>query len=281
MAAQMMTSNENSRESLPDIQSSHDDRNIAINRVGVTEIRWPILFVSPSSQEITEQATVASFDMFVSLPANRKGTHMSRFLQLLTAWDSHFSIESLKSFSQSILKKLDSDDAFVTVRFPYFVDRSAPVTGEAGKIQLEVAIDVKCGNQDDLVMTVTGPATSLCPCSKEISARGAHNQRCKLAVSFRCKAQSEISIDELYKLMEQSASTQVFPILKRSDEKWVTEAAYDNPKFVEDIVRDLALALSCDERIAWYRCSSENYESIHQHNAFGEIESDRDFSPGS
>ncbi|MDB4494296.1 GTP cyclohydrolase FolE2 [Pseudomonadales bacterium] len=274
----MMTSERNFQEGLPDIQSSVDDRNIAISRVGVTSIRWPIRFVSSSQQQITEQATIASFDMFVCLPADRKGTHMSRFLQLLNEWNSHFSIESLKSFCRTICEKLDSDDSYVTVRFPYFVDRLAPVTGEAGKIQLEITIDVKSGSQDDLVMTVTGPATSLCPCSKEISARGAHNQRCKLAVSFRCKTQTEISIEELYEMMEQSASTQIFPILKRPDEKWVTEAAYDNPKFVEDIVRDLALALSGDDRIAWYRCSSENYESIHQHNAFGEIESDRDLT---
>ena len=276
-----MTSERKFHEGLPDIQSSGDDRNIAISRVGVTSIRWPIRFVSSSHQGIAEQSTVASFDMFVSLPADRKGTHMSRFLQLLSDWDSHFCIESLKGFCQSICEKLDSEDACLTVRFPYFVDRLAPVTGESGKIQLEVTIDVKRGSQNDLVMTVTGPATSLCPCSKEISERGAHNQRCKLAVSFRFKEQTEISIEELYEMMEQSASTQVFPILKRPDEKWVTEAAYDNPKFVEDIVRDLALALSCDDRIAWYRCSSENYESIHQHNAFGEIESDPDFSPNS
>ena len=274
MTARTMTSEKTSEEGLPDIQSSVDNTNIAISTVGVTSIRWPIRFVSRSQRGTTEQSTTASFDMFVSLPANRKGTHMSRFLQLLSGWDSCFSIESLREFSKSICDKLDSDDAHVTLRFPFFVDRKAPVTGETGKIQLEVTIDVKSGSQNDLVMTVTGPATSLCPCSKEISARGAHNQRCKLAVSFRCKTQTEVSIEELYEMMEQSASTQVFPILKRSDEKWVTEAAYDNPKFVEDIVRDLALALSGDDRIVWYRCSSENYESIHQHNAFGEIESD-------
>ncbi len=276
-----MTPEKISQEGLPDIQSSVDDRNIAISRVGVTSVSWPILFVSSSDRSVTQQSTVGSFDMFVSLPADRKGTHMSRFLQLLSGWDSHFSIESLKRFCQTICGKLDSDDASVTLRFPYFVDRLAPVTGETGKIQLEVTVDVKSGSQDDLVMTVTGPATSLCPCSKEISARGAHNQRCKLAVSFRCKPQTEISIEELYEMMEQSASTQVFPILKRADEKWVTEAAYDNPKFVEDIVRDLALALSGDDRIAWYRCSSENYESIHQHNAFGEIESNNESNPNS
>ena len=274
MTARTMTSEKTSEEGLPDIQSSVDNRNIAISKVGVTSIRWPIRFVSRSQRGTTEQPTTASFDMFVSLPANRKGTHMSRFLQLLSGWDSCFNIESLREFSKTICDKLDSDDAHVTLRFPFFVDRKAPVTGETGKIQLEVTIDVKSGSQNDLVMTVTGPATSLCPCSKEISARGAHNQRCKLAVSFRCKTQTEVSIEELYEMMEQSASTQVFPILKRSDEKWVTEAAYDNPKFVEDIVRDLALALSGDDRIVWYRCSSENYESIHQHNAFGEIESD-------
>lgn len=281
MTAPTMTSARNPLPALPDIQSTIDDRNIAISRVGVTSISWPIRYKSSLYGGTGEQSTIASFDMFVSLPANRKGTHMSRFLQLLSGWDSCFSLLSLKSFCETVCEKLDSDDAYVTMRFPYFVERLAPVTGEAGKIQLDVTVEVKSGSQNDLVMTVTGPATSLCPCSKEISARGAHNQRCKLAVSLRCKTQTEISIEELYEIMEQSASTQVFPILKRPDEKWVTEAAYDNPKFVEDIVRDLALALSSDERIAWYRCSSENYESIHQHNAFGEIESAPDFSRNS
>ena len=211
--------------------------------------------------------------MFVSLRADQKGTHMSRFLQLLGDWDSPFSAKSLREFCQSIRERLQSSDAFLKVRFPYFVERSAPVTGESGMIRLDVTMDVASGHREKLVMTVAGPATSLCPCSKQISTRGAHNQRCELLASVRCKPRSELSIEELYEIMERSASTQVFPILKRHDEKWVTEDAYDNPKFVEDIVRDLALALNDEERVEWYRCSSENFESIHQHNAFAVVES--------
>jgi GTP cyclohydrolase I len=210
--------------------------------------------------------------MTVSLPADRKGTHMSRFLQLLRDWNAPLSIDSLQEFCQAIRNRLQSSTANVTVRFPYFIDRSAPVTGETGKIKVDVVIDVVSGEKNDLMMTVVGPATSLCPCSKQISDRGAHNQRCELKISVRCKARHKITIEELFEIMEQAASTQVFPILKRPDEKWVTEDAYDDPKFVEDIIRDLAIALNNDDRVSWYRCSSENFESIHQHNAFAEIE---------
>ena len=268
-----MTRNSETSISLPDVQSSRDERKIAIKKVGVTAVSYPIQFTSASST--TPQPTIACFDMFVSLPAEAKGTHMSRFLQLLGEWKSPFDVETLHDFCQSIRERLQSDDAFVKVRFPFFVDRSAPISGEIGKIQLEISIEVtNAANEKDLVLTVAGPATSLCPCSKEISDRGAHNQRCELKVSVRSEPNAKLGIEDVFAIMERSASTQIFPILKRPDEKWVTEDAYDNPKFVEDIVRDLAMDLDNDNRVTWYRCSSENFESIHQHNAFAEIESD-------
>ena len=257
---------------LPDIQSTQDPRNMPIHRVGVTSVSYPIAFLSVSDAESVEQSTVAEFNMFVDLPADCRGTHMSRFTQSLRDWQAPFSLASLSDFCDRIRTSLDSSEARVSVRFPWFVDRLAPVTSEAGKLRLEVAIEVVTGSDTDAILTVTGPATSLCPCSKEISKHGAHNQRSELTVSIRPTAGCTISIEELFELMESSASAQVFPVLKRPDEKWVTEAAYDKPGFVEDMVRDMAVAFSADDRIAWFRCSSENFESIHQHNAYAEIE---------
>lgn len=257
---------------LPDIQSSADTRGVAINRVGVTNVNYPIEFMSGSTLDGAVQSTVASLDMLVALPAESRGTHMSRFLQVLRDWGSPLSVHSLPKLTDRLCTILESSEAELRLRFPYFVDRSAPVTGETGKVRLDVAIEVVSGARNDLTMTVKGPAKSLCPCSKEISARGAHNQRCELTVSVRMKPGSDLSIDELFRSMEQAASTPIFPVLKRPDEKWITENAYDHPKFVEDIVRDLALILAGDERLGWYQCSSTNFESIHQHNAYAQVE---------
>jgi GTP cyclohydrolase I len=159
------------KSELPDVQSSRDERRIAINKVGVTAVSYPIEFAS--TPDAPPHATVGEFDMTVSLPADRKGTHMSRFLQLLRDWNAPLSIDSLQEFCQAIRNRLQSSTANVTVRFPYFIDRSAPVTGETGKIKVDVVIDVVSGEKNDLMMTVVGPATSLCPCSKQISDRGA------------------------------------------------------------------------------------------------------------
>lgn len=264
------------KTALPDIQSTRDERNIAIDKVGVTAVSFPIQFASSSESLVTPaQHTIANFDLFVSLPKDERGTHMSRFLQVLHGWDRPLSYDALRELSERIRGELQAEAAHLKVRFPYFVERAAPVSGEPGKLQLQVAIEVETGRQCDLVLNVKGPATSLCPCSKQISDRGAHNQRCELSVSLRLQPGTSMFVEELFSLMEQAASTQVFPTLKRPDEKWVTEAAYDNPKFVEDIVRDLAVVLNSDERVVWYRCSSENFESIHQHNAFAEVELDK------
>lgn len=265
-------------QTLPDVQAYQDARNLSIDRVGVTSVPYPVTFRSSSSSSTelqgTEslQGTVGSFDMFVSLPATVKGTHMSRFVQVLRDWDRPLDYDGLKELCSALRQRLGAETASITVRFPYFVDRSAPISSEPGKLRLDVELTATVGANEDLVLTVAGPAASLCPCSKEISDYGAHNQRCKLSASIRMRRGESLSIEELFQVMENAASTGVYPTIKRADEKHVTEQAYLNPKFVEDTVRDLALALKSDQRIAWFRCASENFESIHQHNAYAQIE---------
>lgn len=260
-------------QTLPDVQAYVDSRNIAINKVGVTNVPWPFRFAPTSVADAKAQPTIGSADMFVALPADKKGTHMSRFAQLIAENDSDLSYRGLVEFFGKVLERLDATQVYGAVRFPFFVDCAAPITGQPGQLQLKVRIDVNAGETNDLKVTVAGPATSLCPCSKEISARGAHNQRCELTASVTFQPDCEVGVDELFAMMERAASCPVYPTLKRADEKSVTESAYDNPKFVEDIVRDMAVILRDDSRIAWFRCASENFESIHQHNAFAEIDS--------
>jgi len=257
---------------LPDVQSRTDSRNLAIDKVGVTQFPFSFCFASTSDSQAPPQNTVGSIDLFVSLPPQHKGTHMSRFVQLLRDWEQPLSYVAMRDVCLQACERLDAGRAFGTLRFPFFVNRKAPVTGESGRLQLQITVDVSVGDHDELTVTVSGPATSLCPCSKEISTYGAHNQRCELTASVKFHADCEISVEELFEMMEASASHTVYPALKRVDEKHVTEAAYDNPKFVEDIVRDMAQTLKADARIAWFRCGSENFESIHQHNAFAQIE---------
>lgn len=261
---------------LPDIQSTADGRKVAINKVGVTNIRYPISLRTPGKGQGNEFIhTVATINMFVSLPHDVKGTHMSRFLEVLNEYHEELSSDALSLVTNRMKEKLESKDAYLELAFPYFVDKKAPVSGQSGKLDFDVAFELASNGTDDFVMTLKIPATSLCPCSKEISEYGAHNQRCDMTVKVRMAEGVHLWIEELFSIVEQCASTQVFSVLKRPDEKWVTERAYENPKFVEDIVRDLAIALNNDDRIVWYQCSSENYESIHNHNAYAFIECDK------
>ena len=260
---------------LPDVQSYSDSRNLSIHKVGVSEVLWSFRFAPTSSDLESAQPTVGSFDLFVALAADKKGTHMSRFVQVLAEHDRLLSYAKLVDLFAGIKERLEASQVYGTLRFPFFVDRRAPVTGESGQIQLQVVSDVALGEETQMLVAVSGPATSLCPCSKEISDYGAHNQRCELWAEVEFKQGCEVGIDELFASLEESASCQVYPTLKRADEKSVTEAAYDNPKFVEDTVRDLATRLQADARIAQFRCSAKNFESIHQHNAFAEIDSRR------
>jgi len=270
----MMTAQESTipPNTLPDVQGSADKRNIAIDKVGVKGIRYPITLARPDHGSVH---TVARVNMYVALPHHQKGTHMSRFLEVLNRHHSELQVNQIMSVCHDMREKLDAEEAHLELSFPYFIDKKAPVSGQSGKIDIDVTFDASSNHVDDFVMGITVPGTSLCPCSKEISAYGAHNQRCEMQVRIRTKPKKWLWIEELFTLVEQAASTQVFAVLKRPDEKWVTEAAYDNPKFVEDIVRDLAGILEQDDRIVWYQVNSENFESIHNHNAYAFIEKDK------
>lgn len=261
-----------SKSAMPDVQSSQDLRNVAIDRVGVKDVTYPIRLKTPDGGE---QTTVAKINMYVSLPHHQKGTHMSRFLEVLNEEAGEaLTPDAFQKIARAITKKLNAESAHFSADFTYFIRKLAPVTKTPGLMDFQVRFECEANGVDDFVMTVAAPATSLCPCSKEISAYGAHNQRCRIEAAVRTRGPM-MWIEDLVQHLEGSASTQVFATLKRPDEKWVTERAFENPKFVEDIVRDLALALDRDERISWFSISSENFESIHNHNAYGQLTRDK------
>ncbi len=255
---------------LPDVQSSNDVRNVAIQRVGVKSMRHPVQVASPSGP----QPSIATVDMYVALPAHQKGTHMSRFIEVLQNHRAPLSVQSVRELMRSMLARLEATEGEITLRFPYFITKTAPVSGVASLLDYEVALTVDGkGGQVRTRQEVSVPVTSLCPCSKKIADYGAHNQRS--AVTIRVEVQSDLSIEEQVRFAEDAASSEVWALLKRPDEKYVTERAYDNPKFVEDIVRDIALALNRDERVLAYSVATENFESIHNHSAYALIEFDK------
>lgn len=252
---------------MPDVQSSRDQRRVAIDRVGVKEVVFPIRLRTPDGGE---QTTVATINMYVALPHYQKGTHMSRFLEVLNEESSQpITPDQIPSITKAICRRLDAKTAHFQARFTYFIKKEAPITKHPGLMNYEVTFECTANGTTDFIMSVAAPATSLCPCSKEISAYGAHNQRCRIEAKIRFKG--TMWIEELVTLLEKAASCPVFAVLKRPDEKWVTERAFENPKFVEDIVRDLAMGLEKEKRITWFSINSENYESIHSHNAYAEI----------
>jgi GTP cyclohydrolase I len=251
---------------IPDVQSTADSRRVAIDKVGVKQVTYPITLKTKSGGQ---QTTVATINMFVSLPHHQKGTHMSRFLEVLNEHARPLSPECFQTIAKSIRERLHAQTAHIEVTFPYFIEKKAPVTAAPGLMDYRVIFAAATNGSDDFIMTVRAPATSLCPCSKEISEYGAHNQRCEIEASVRFHG--TMWIEDLVEHLEQAASCPVFAVLKRPDEKFVTERAFENPKFVEDIVRDLAVALNADERVTWYAISSENFESIHNHSAYAQI----------
>jgi len=256
---------------MPDVQASSDKRNIAIDRVGVKDITYPIRLRTPDGGE---QSTVASVNMYVGLPHYQKGTHMSRFLEVLNEQSSApIRPDRIGELTKAICKRLNAEEAHFEASFTYFIQKLAPVTKQPGLMDYRVTFECTANGETDFIMGVSAPATSLCPCSKEISAYGAHNQRCRIEAKVRFKG--KMWIEELVEILEGAASNPVFAVLKRPDEKYVTERAYDNPKFVEDIVRDLAVALNAEDRITWYSINSENFESIHNHNAYAQITRDK------
>jgi GTP cyclohydrolase I len=261
---------------MADIQGRSDARRIAIDKVGVKGVSYPITWQCALSGKT--QHTVASFNFYVGLPHHQKGTHMSRFMEVLHRHHEDLGVDQIIALGRDMRTCLDADEAYLEIRFPYFIDKRAPVSKAQGLLNIEVSIEASCGQdvaQDVLVMALRVPAMSLCPCSKEISDYSAHSQRCQIDLAVRFVPGKQMSIEQLFDVAEAAASSPVYPVLKRPDEKQVTEAAYDNPKFVEDIVRDLATKLDQHAELAWYRVSSENFESIHNHNAYALVERDK------
>jgi GTP cyclohydrolase IB len=258
---------------MADVQASRDQRNIAIDKVGVRHITYPISLHRRGSDELVH--TVASVNMYVALPHHQKGTHMSRFLEVLNRHHGSIRSDQIMDICHDMRSRLEAEEAHLELTFPYLIRKQAPVTGHPGMLDVEVTFEAAANAVDDFIMGIKVPATSLCPCSKEISAYGAHNQRCEIEVRARFADREAMWIEDLFEIVEAAASAPVFPVLKRPDEKWVTEKAYDNPKFVEDIVRDLAVALDGEPRIVWYQVHSTNFESIHNHDAYAFIERDK------
>jgi GTP cyclohydrolase I len=257
---------------IADVQSSADTRRIAIDKVGIKDIRHPVRVKDRAG---AEQHTVATFNMYVYLPHNFKGTHMSRFVQILNHHERELSVGSFKEMLSEMSQRLESQAGHIEMRFPFFVNKRAPVTGVESLLDYEVTFigEIRHGHPT-LDIKVLVPVTSLCPCSKEISAYGAHNQRSHVTVQVRTRG--FMWIEEIIELVEREASSELFGLLKRPDEKFVTEHAYNNPKFVEDVVRDVAGRLNQDERVAAYVVEAENFESIHNHSAYALIERDKE-----
>jgi GTP cyclohydrolase I len=256
---------------IEDVQGRADTRRLPINRVGIKDIRHPVRVKDRSAGE---QHTIAQFNMYVSLPHNFKGTHMSRFVEILHG-EREISVESFRAMLEKMTERLEADSGHIEMSFPFFVMKKAPVSGVESLMDYHASlIGERRNGRTEMWVRVVVPVTSLCPCSKKISDYGAHNQRSH--VTINAKLRTQVWIEEIIDVAESEASSELYGILKRPDEKYVTERAYDNPKFVEDMVRDVAARLNADERIAAYTVEAENFESIHNHSAYALIERDKD-----
>jgi GTP cyclohydrolase IB len=252
---------------LPDVQSHADTRQLAIQRVGVKSFVHPVMVQTAKGP----QPSVATVDMTVALPPEVKGTHMSRFLEVFQSHEEPLGFHSLQSMMDAMLSRLESDQGYIKINLPYFVRKTAPVSGVESLMDYQVTWECEVKNgQRFITATALVPVTSLCPCSKKISEYGAHNQRSHVTIAAQLNGPLEI--EELINIAEAAASCELWGLLKRPDEKYVTERAYDNPKFVEDLVRDIALALGQDRRIKGFSVESENFESIHNHSAYAKID---------
>ena len=252
---------------IPDIQATPDIRQLAIDRVGIKAIRHPVKIQERAGGV---QHTVATFNMYVGLPHQFKGTHMSRFVEILNAHEREISPDTFRVMLREMVKKLEAQSGHVEMTFPYFVAKKAPVSGVQSLMDYEVTlIGEIVDGVENFTLKVLVPVTSLCPCSKKISERGAHNQRSHVTIAARIR--DFVWIEEFIDRVERQASSELYGLLKRPDEKFVTERAYDNPKFVEDMVRDIAADLNRDPRIEGYVVESENFESIHNHSAYAMI----------
>ncbi len=256
---------------MKDIQNQRDSRNIPIDKVGIKNLRYPITVLDRKNGF---QHTVASINMYVDLPHKYKGTHMSRFVEMLHLLRQEVSLKKISAVLGQMKEHLNAASAEIEVSFPYFIEKKAPVSHSNGILDYTCRFVGSSDSNDkiDLISEVIVPISSVCPCSKEISAGGAHNQRGEVRLSTRFK--KFIWLEDMIAIVESAASCEVYSVLKRVDEKCVTERGFSNPKFVEDIVRDIANILKKDNNITWFTISAENFESIHNHSAYAHITSD-------
>jgi GTP cyclohydrolase IB len=253
-----------------DVQNQPDHRNIRIDKVGVKNIRYP---VTVKDKAKGNQRTVASINMYVDLPNDYKGTHMSRFIEILSEYRHQISLENISTILEEMKKRLNAESAHMEITFPYFIEKEAPVSKTCGLMEYICTFKGSLQKKRDLVVGLRVPVTTVCPCSKEISDFGAHNQRSEVHVE--CRFKKFFWIEDLIELIEESASSELYSVLKRSDEKFITETGYLNPMFVEDLVREIALKLDKHDNITWFSVDSENFESIHNHSAYAHIERDK------
>ncbi|MEZ7892911.1 MAG: GTP cyclohydrolase FolE2 [Candidatus Wallbacteria bacterium] len=255
---------------LPDVQSEFDTREIAIDKVGVSGISYPVTVLDRTQKR---QKTVAQINMFVDLPKHFRGTHMSRFLEVLNSHRGLITMLNADKILKKMIAKFEAKSAHFTMKFPYFIEKSAPVSKIKSLLNYECEFISSYSDKLDFVMGVKVPVTTLCPCSKEVSAYGAHNQRSFINIHIRFK--EFMWIEDLVKIAESAASSQIYSLLKRGDEKYVTEYAYKNPRFVEDVVREVAVGLMNDDNITWFTIEVINQESIHNHDAYAIIRRDK------
>ncbi|WP_370262261.1 GTP cyclohydrolase FolE2 [Limnobacter sp.] len=256
-------------QAIPDVQSSIDTRHIAIQSVGIRSVKYPVLIALEGQKPMP---SVAEFEMTVFLPADQKGTHMSRFVALLEESQGNtLTVEGFRAMLADMLQRLDAPSGRIKMSLPYFLSKVAPISGVSSLMDYQLTLEGSANSEgQDIHLTVVVPVTSLCPCSKKISEYGAHNQRSH--VTARVQLKNNIDIAKLIQAIEQQASCELWGLLKRPDEKYVTERAYDNPKFVEDLVRDVAIALNKLEEVGQYTVEAENFESIHNHSAYARID---------
>ncbi|HIM58564.1 MAG TPA: GTP cyclohydrolase I FolE2 [Gammaproteobacteria bacterium] len=258
---------------LPDTQNKKDIRQIVIDKVGIKDISHPITYIDRDGNSMP---TIGNFTMTVTLPEHVKGTHMSRFIEILNDGPCEFTSGNFDKIIEKVRSKLESDTAHITLNFPFFRKKVAPSSGVESMMDYQVTLyGILDKGESEVMMKVLVPVTSLCPCSKSISKYGAHNQRSHITIKAKVTKGKTLYIEDLIDLAERKASCELYAILKREDEKVVTERAYDNPAFVEDLVRDIAVELNKDERINYYRLESENFESIHNHSAYALIENQK------
>ncbi|MEO8739070.1 MAG: GTP cyclohydrolase FolE2 [Casimicrobiaceae bacterium] len=259
---------------IPDVQSASDARQLAIDRVGIRGLRYPIRFIdgADAAAAAAPQSTIATFGAYVALPADRKGTHMSRLVALIDEWREPLSLTALPAMLDTLVLRLDADAGRIDIDFPWFMRKQAPVSGVESMMDYEVKLRAEAAPGSRVVSaTIVVPVMSLCPSSKAIADYGAHNQRSHLTLMLRPRAGTEVSLSAWVRVAEEEASCELFGLLKRNDEKFVTERAYERPRFVEDLVRGVAARLAVDPGLAGFSVAAENFESIHNHSAYAEI----------